>query len=423
MAVFTESGDLLGIQRAQNIKYMRVLRWALRCIAAWPNQLTGHTNDTRFTKCFLSFTVLVTLVSGILFIKNNLDKLTFFEMGHNYITVFMNVVTVNRGFIIFSKNYTETFTQFVNEIHLFNHRNKSPFFMKMHQQIHKLCHFFTMYMMAVMLWGLILFNLVPLYNTIANGAFIPSQENVTYETSVNYAVPFDYQHNLLWFIVINIFNWYISYVASTYFCVFDLLLALMMFHLWGHLKILIYNLENFPRPAPSCDPIYSQYKHYTFEELKHVRQQLKDIVVHHNLILKYTDDVSNSFGYSIALSYAFHQVSCCVLLVECSQLDSKALIRYGPLTLILLQLLIQMSVIFELINSLNQRLINAVYYLPWEYMDTSNRKSVIVILRQVQIPMGLKALGMVEVGCRTMVTILKTSISYFIMLRTMALKE
>ncbi|XP_053624486.1 uncharacterized protein LOC128683189 [Plodia interpunctella] len=428
MLLFSDGSDLRGITRTQDIKYMKYLRGTLSIIAAWPGYVIGESKGIGVGyKVYMDVIALVSLVCEALYVRQNVGKISFFELGQTYITTSMAVMCAYRTLAIWRENYSEIFKKFITVIHLFNHRNKSAYAMKIHLYVHKMCHFFTIYMIAVMVWGIILYNIIPLSNTIAAGGFQwPPPDNVTYDVSIFLTLPFDYQHSLIGYIVVFIFDWYECYLASSFFCIVDLYLALMMFHLWGHLKILVHNLEHFPRPAPRPDNMTQSIElceRFTDEEMQIVRQKLKEIVDHHNLILNYTDEVSETFGLSIALSYAFHQVSGCVLLLECSQMEPKALMRYGPLTLILLQLLAQMSVIFELISTMTDRLVNATYDLPWEFMDSSNRMTVLIILRQIQNPLGLKAVGMVEVGCRTMATILKTSISYFVMLRTMTMME
>ncbi|KPI99675.1 hypothetical protein RR46_02589, partial [Papilio xuthus] len=68
----------------------------------------------------------------------------------------------------------------------------------------------------------------------------------------------------------------------------------------------------------------------------------------------------------------------------------------------------------------NEKIINAVYGLPWEHMSVRNQKIVLFFLQNVQVPFNLKALDMVPIGAQTMVVIIRTSFSYFIMLRTIA---
>ncbi|CAB3259079.1 unnamed protein product [Arctia plantaginis] len=80
--------------------------------------------------------------------------------------------------------------------------------------------------------------------------------------------------------------------------------------------------------------------------------------------------MSDAFGLALLFYYMFHQISGCLLLLECSQMTAEALAKYLPLTIIMFQQLIQMSIIFESIGVMCEKLKDAVYCLPWEYMDT-----------------------------------------------------
>ncbi|CAH1634880.1 unnamed protein product [Spodoptera littoralis] len=129
--------------------------------------------------------------------------------------------------------------------------------------------------------------------------------------------------------------------------------------------------------------------------------------------------MSDVFGPMLFCYYVFHQTSGCLLLLECSQMTAQALIRFLPLTIILTQQLIQLSIIFELVGSESEKLKDAVYGVPWECMDVSNRKVVAFFLMNVQEPVHIKALGVANVGVTSMAAILKTSLSYFTFLRSM----
>lgn len=80
--------------------------------------------------------------------------------------------------------------------------------------------------------------------------------------------------------------------------------------------------------------------------------------------------------------------------------------------------LVLLSIIFETIGTMSEKLKDAVYKVPWEYMDTKNRRTVLIFLIKVQEPIHVKAGGLVDVGVTTMASILKTSFSYFAFLRT-----
>ncbi|XP_053623880.1 uncharacterized protein LOC128682902 [Plodia interpunctella] len=417
--LITDGSDLEGVTRVQDIKYMRYLRIVLRPIGAWPGHEIGEPigHWKKYGILMIANTCML-LLGEVLYVKNSFNRLSFADMVNDYITVFMTIICVARSMTIYKKQYSEIFKGFITDVHLFNGRKQSAYAMKTHLSIHKYSHFFTFYMICLLLFGDMFFSIVPIIMNIRAGGFKASPpKNLTYELSVNYALPFDYHHNFNGYIVVSIFNFCETLLAADYFCIIDSYMGLLMFHLWGHLKIIVHDLDYFPRPRNDSVAFCGRY---TDEELLQVREKLKSIAQHHNRVLKYIKDVQETFGPAIALSYGFYQVTLCILLFGSSQQGLQGFIRYAPMTVALLSLLIQMSLTFELVGSMRDQLINSVYGMPWECMDVSNRKSVLIILQLVQRPLGLKAVGMVEVGCNTMMTILKTSISYFAMLRTMA---
>ena len=69
----------------------------------------------------------------------------------------------------------------------------------------------------------------------------------------------------------------------------DLLLSLMVFNVWGHLNILLHDLETFPLPAnkdivSTDDGKAVSAEMYSEEELKLISQKLKQCIDYHRLI-------------------------------------------------------------------------------------------------------------------------------------------
>ncbi|XP_039763389.1 uncharacterized protein LOC120636141 [Pararge aegeria] len=399
---------------------MKLLRIFMRILYAWPDKIIDN-NPSKYAsygKCYIFFIEFICLPPGILYIKRSIGSISFLDLGRTYITVFMNVVAALRLILIFLKRFEKIVVDFINKIHLFNHRNRSEYAMQTHILVHKVSHFCSIYTCLAMIFGIILFTCTPLYNNIVSGAFYNYKTtNVTFEHSVYYQLPFDYEHDIRGYITLFMFNWYITLICSSCFSTFDWLMALMIFHVWGHLQILIHSLENFRRPATKHGEIGEWYSE---EEMKLVSSELKELVTYHNLIIEFTSRMKEIFGPVMILYYTFHVVSGCILLLECSQMDSVALIRYGSLTFLMLQQLVQVSVVFELLGTTSYKLINAVYSVPWECMDNSNRRMVYLMMIQSQRMLAIKAMDMVNVGVETMAAIIKTSVSYFIMLRTLS---
>nr|AGY14585.2 putative odorant receptor [Sesamia inferens] len=425
MKLLSDGTDLEGVERTQDIPYMKILRRSMRLLDAWPK----GPNDSKMYRYYLFTLHALFLVGGLIYLRNNTGKLSSFEIGHTYITVFMNIVAVSRSMMIISQKYNKALFYFLNEMHLFNYRNKSDYSYKIHIMVHKMCHFFTIYLIALMCLGILLFNATPMYNSYSDGMYSSERpENSTFDLSVYFSLPFDYTTNYKGYSAVFCINWYLSCTCSSYFCIVDLIISLMVFHLWGHMRILRYNLESFPKPASLLvesgnDNVDGFDNKYTQQEMKEVHNLLRDNIHYHSVIINFQARMSDTFGEVLLLYLLFHQVSECLLMLECSQMNQKSLIRYGPLTVVIFQQLIQLSIIFELLGSSNDKLIDAAYCIPWQYMDTKNRKLMLVLITQSQRSMNVKAMGVLSIGVETMITILKTSFSYFVILRTVAEEE
>ncbi|XP_026736951.1 uncharacterized protein LOC113500376 isoform X1 [Trichoplusia ni] len=334
-----------------------MLRGLLDTINAWPVQKEGSRYIGLLNYMLLLF-FIVCWINIFLLVKVNFDKLSFYELGHTYIVLFMTIVNISRTIITLpgDTKYREVGSLFFDKMHLFYYKAVSKFASQTHERIHFICHYFTLFICGQMTIGLILFNVIPMWINYAAGNFDHKVINSTYEHSVYFYLPeYAYTH---WdaYIAICLVNWFISYVTSVILCMLDLLLSLMIFHLWGHFKILIHDLESFPLPAKTETVTFEGNNvltaaMYSDEEQEQVSKKLKECIDYHRLITNYTDRMSEAFGPMLFISYLFHQVAGCLLLLECSQMTPEALIRYAPLSLILYQQLIQLSVIFELIGS------------------------------------------------------------------------
>nr|BAH66309.1 olfactory receptor [Bombyx mori] len=401
-----------NVDNVEDFKYVKWLRNHLKTVDAWPvHSKSKRKIQKRYVlpifsaACFISQTV---------YLKNGIGTLSFVVLVHSYICFLINGSCLCRGILIATERYKRLATCYLKTVHLFHHKNRSEHAMKIHVIVHRLSHYYTIYLISLVFVGMVLFNFMPIYNNINSGAFkSPRPENVTFQHAMYLALPFDYTTNIKGYFVVFILNWYISLVTTSHFCTFDLFISLMIIHLWGHIKILMCSLEDIEGFVPG-----SSFK-FTIEQNRKIYLILQECIRHHQFTIDFTNEMSSTFGLVILFYYFFYQVSGCLLLLACSQMDIESLSRFGPMTFILFQQLIQLSIVFELISSLSENLPNAVYNVPWEFMDKNNRKMIQVLLLQSQKLIQFKATSMMNVGVQAMATILKTSVSYFIMLRTM----
>nr|ACF32965.1 olfactory receptor 11 [Helicoverpa armigera] len=421
-----------GITGPMDYKYMKVLRFVLRIISGWPGKALGEKTlriEGMGHAYYNTILSLVYLALGIAYLKKNFHRFDFLELGQLYIVLLMNMLSTSRAFTLcLSQKYREVAKIFIQKIHLFYFKEKSDFAMKIHITVHKISFISAVYLSVLLFIAACMFNLIPMYNNYSAGRFasFDNLENTTYEQAISCLYPWNFETNFNGYLAATLSGWYGTILCGSSVSMFDLFLCLMIFNLWGHFKILIYNLEHFPRPASEVVDAEGEERSgrtvgsemYSQSELEEVAVLLRDCIQYHMLIYNFTNNMSDAFGMALFIYYSFHQITGCLLLLECSQMTAAALTRYLPLTIIMFGELVLLSIIFETIGTMSEKLKDAVYKVPWEYMDTKNRRTVLIFLIKVQEPIHVKAGGLVDVGVTTMASILKTSFSYFAFLRT-----
>nr|AST36247.1 putative odorant receptor OR3 [Hedya nubiferana] len=424
--MFFERNSHSEITSPKDLGYIKQVALSLNRIASWP--LTKSKANKKYTFsvkrniAYILFEAILLFLQAT-YVRNYKHTLSFFKMGHTYITSAMTVICLQRLTMPWLNQYREVAREFLEKIHLYNHKNKSDYAMKVYSRVEKICIFFTLFIHYQMYTGILLFNITPWYKNLKAGMFSSNKpSNGTFEHAMYLELPFDYLTNFTGYIFVFILGWVETYTVASTFCLGDLYLSLIVFHIWGNLKILKHSLESFPR-INNQRMTKIERSWYTKVESEHISLLIKEIVNHHRLIMDFMSKTSNTFSFFLCIYFAFHQIIGCILLLECSKLDSEALGKYGPLTVLLFQQLIQISVIFELIGSQSETLIDSVYGLPWECMGLKNRKLVLFFLQNVREPISLKACGMVSIGVQTMAAIIKASCSYFIILRTFTSNE
>ncbi|XP_063545979.1 uncharacterized protein LOC134753931 isoform X2 [Cydia strobilella] len=370
-----------------DVPYMRMIRFSLNTIAQWPYNTFGpKTMRTRIMTVYHYIMITVSTyleISCVFYVRNNTDK-EFIVLGHDYFNILMGIVIIEL------------------------------------RRITKICNIAAVIIHIQIFFSMMFFNMVPLWKNIHAGMFSDHRpENGTFVHSGNYLSFVDQYTDTKGYFLVFFLNLYPSYNAAVTFLCMDLLIFIMVFHIAGHLNILVHDLRRFPRPNEMEQCMGTGTSEYNEE----VFVRLKDLIDRDQVIKEFMINISETFGISLCIYLAFHQVTGCVLLLECSPMTPEALGNYGFLTLMMFQQLIQTSVIFEFISTKSDTLADEVYSLPWELMDVRNRKAVLLFLKNVQPPRALKASGVVSVGVLTMSTIIKTSCSYFLMLKTLTVEE
>ncbi|XP_063361067.1 uncharacterized protein LOC134650140 [Cydia amplana] len=401
-----------------NFKYILQVQWMMSTVGSWPHKQFGRNTLHAVLALYnLSIIAVFTtmIVLGALYLKKYGEDISFFVSGHIFLCMVFHILCIIRLSLTQTKKYQEAIKDYLLEFHLFYFKNRSDYAAKINTQIHIISGMFTLYVICQMASGCVLFMFMPWYNNYSNGMFGKNRpENSTFEQAEYFYLPDYYYTTLKGYWILFTFNCVTSYIATIGLFVFDLLICLMVFQIWGHLKILRHNLLNIPLPENARSGMYSK------EENNQIRLLLKEIIIHHNLIIKFVDRCTDAFSEYLFTFYLFMQFVTCVLLLEVSSLTAETLVKYGPLTIGMHQQLIQVSILFEILNTKSEQLIDAVYATPWEQMDKRNRKTVMFLMHKIQRPVSLKAAKMVPVGVNTMSAVLKTTFSFYMVLKALA---
>uniref|UniRef100_A0A0K8TU90 Odorant receptor n=1 Tax=Epiphyas postvittana TaxID=65032 RepID=A0A0K8TU90_EPIPO len=409
-----------------DLTYVKMVRFTLNCIGAWPNKDLGNSGRSAKILSIYNYCLLITCSMAMVFefkyLKKNTGVQDFTVLGHTYITLFMGLLFVQRLTMPMQRGYCNVMKEFFTKFHLIHSKTRSKYADKMNTRVQKLCFIFSIMSHFQLYSGVFFYNLIPVYKNYSSGMFSEIRPvNGTFEQSIFYDLIIDQYTDTYWYLIVSIFNVFLSFTVVCSYCCFDLLICLNVFHIWGHLNILKDNINNFRKPEKPATVESPAW--FTEEESKLVHQELCAMIEYHKMITEFMAQKSSAYSVFLYLYFIFHQVSGCVLLLEVSQMDAEALGKYGLLTFSQFEQLILMSIVFELISTKGETIIDDVYALPWECMDSKNRKTVAFFLMNVQKPMAIKAGDMVPVGVQTMFAIIKASCSYFVMLTAFAQEE
>ncbi|XP_063359736.1 uncharacterized protein LOC134648960 [Cydia amplana] len=329
-----------------------------------------------------------------------------------YLTLFFAALSIVRTFLPLYSRYGELVERFLLSFHLTHFKHKGSYHLKIYEKFEWVSHRVVIITMALGMFCAVVYNMIPIINNISSGAY--KNDNKTVELSVYFSYPgFDPQDHYKF---ATIYNFYIVFVCAILVGGIDILMSLFVIQIIGHIEVLKNSLLTFPGPKKSTDIINAHFggkkqfsvitaPMFTEEENLVIKEKIKDCVKHHLFIVSFTDDMSDFFGPVLAIYYLFHQVSGCILLLELSAGDPGALTKYGPLTVTIFGQLIIISTIFEIVNTKSELLATTAYLMPWEGMNVSNRRSVCLLLRRLQQPIAVRALGVTAVNVQTMSTV------------------
>uniref|UniRef100_A0A0K8TUV4 Odorant receptor n=1 Tax=Epiphyas postvittana TaxID=65032 RepID=A0A0K8TUV4_EPIPO len=406
---------------------MKILRVFLTIPASWPYEVfqgSVHPVYWFYRRCIILWALLA--ISGeVWFLVTNIKLLSFFEMGHMYLTCFFAILGFVRSLLPLFDKYGYILKSFLMSFHLMHFKHMGGRYQEIYVKIERISYRFVSITMTLAMICAFCFNLIPIVNNVSSGAY--RDHNKSIELAVYFSYPhYDPQDH---YFFVTGWNMFIVVACSILIAGIDCILLLFILQIIGHIEILRHNLSDFPKPEDvravkvdckgSRKPVFVNVAMFTKEQNLIIKENIKKCVQHHLFIIKFTDNVSQFFGPVMAIYYLFHLVTGCLMLLEMSAGDAASLARYGPVTVVIFGQLVILSMVFETVNTRSEMLVDALYDQAWDSMELSNMRSACLLLHRLQNPIAIQALGVTPINVRTMVMILKTSFSYFAFLKTL----
>uniref|UniRef100_R9PST7 Odorant receptor n=1 Tax=Dendroctonus ponderosae TaxID=77166 RepID=R9PST7_DENPD len=160
--------------------------------------------------------------------------------------------------------------------------------------------------------------------------------------------------------------------------------------------------------------------HYnTNEGERPLENRIKHCVRYYNEIIKYVSAIENIFAYGILVQFMCSAIVICLtgfqLLVVASESGQSGLLVVY-LFCMMFQLVLYCWYGHMLMEESN-RITEACYAINWHEMKIGQQKMLITIMERAKKPIALKALGIFRLNLSTLMTILRSSYSYFAVLQ------
>nr|XP_032515090.1 uncharacterized protein LOC116768466 [Danaus plexippus plexippus] len=223
------------------------------------------------------------------------------------------------------------------------------------------------------------------------------------QTCVYLWVPLDYSYNYNNWIVIHTINAYIIACGVTVLMQFQSLNNIVLLNIIAHIKILKNNIQNT-----------------ILDNLSNadVREHLIGVIKYHLFIINQFKKAQSAFGVNVAAIYVQNLFGNSVLLYQLKYGGKENIMLYITMIMAYTGGPILISFVVDEVKRQADDLPDLVYGMPWENMSVSNQKTAMLLLQKVQIPMEFEALGGLIAGVRPMISILKTTFSYYVMLES-----
>nr|AOG12917.1 odorant receptor [Eogystia hippophaecolus] len=344
------------------------------------------------------------LISQFVYLYQNFSKLSMSTLGVIFTMIPMTFLVNVKVRVHKTKKYKKLMKVFLSEIHLYNFIEDDNNVKQIVIRIERYTRWMAYCVVMLVTVNWLSWAVIPIVNNLK---FKDDVQNKTMQlqTSLYMWMPFDYEHDYQNWIIIHSFNIYLIAIGCALLSIPDVINYVFLFHLVGHVTLLNHRIVS----------------RLSFELTdKEVEERLKDVVEYHTFINKLFKDVESVFGVNISINYLNNLIVDSLLLFQSinQEKGDTTMFIYGVAFVICMGGLILMSFILEEIRNQSDVLPDSLYGVPWENWSIPNKKSFLTILTRLQPELSFVAAGGLRTGVTPMISIIKSTFSYYVMLKS-----
>ncbi|XP_068632601.1 uncharacterized protein [Battus philenor] len=355
-----------------------------------------------FHRKFIIFIAPICIVSELMYIALYYRKVPSRTLRTFFIMFPVNCITNICIRSAQTKSFKKIMKLFMDKIHLINYCDDDELVKKKVKKAEYYTRFSGYFLCLCLLTAWVLWYSAQIRLLYKNVDEIKNQ-TVTLETVMHLWMPFDYFYNIRNWAVVHAINAYLGLIACFGIFTYNTLNYIFIFHLIGHVQILKHKCRT------------EFFKNLDDRDMS---KKLKEVIKHHTFIIGVFRCTQKAFGVNVTANYCHNLLSDSLLMYEILLGNKKYSALYVILLLVFLGGLILTSLVMEEIRRESDDLADAIYALPWENMSISNQKTVMMILARVQPPLEFISAGGLRAGVRPAISIMQSTFSYYVMLKS-----
>nr|WOZ03812.1 odorant receptor OR29 [Phauda flammans] len=322
-----------------------------------------------------------------------------------FIIMFMTIMITVKIWAGHRGVHEKAVTKFFRKYHLYNYyqEERNDFVKNTLITAEKLTRWTLGIWFLIMMFDWALWMIMPILYNVQHR---PEIENRTSQlrTCLYMWTPFDYRYNYGTWVIVHIVNVYLTGLGCYYLVWIDVLNYAILFHLHGHIKILKHKiLTDFEGDLNDME----------------IKKRLGKIVEYHVFILLTFKETEAAFGLNVGVNYLYNLITDSILLFLMMRVEKQDKVTFAIMLMMWMGAMILFSFGLEEIKIQSDTLPQIMYDVPWEHWSLSNQKMVVLLLFRMQPELAFKATGGMATGVRPMTSIIKSTFSYYVMLKSM----